>query len=73
MPWVQATYAVGGNPEPDWYLGRPVRGAEVTDVYAFELFVIEGPIFANIRINILIFILKFIMPTYYVDRGCPTV
>jgi hypothetical protein len=43
---------------------------EVIDGYAFELFVIDVPIFANIRINILILILKFTMKIYAFDRGC---
>jgi hypothetical protein len=39
-------------------------GAEVADVYTFELFAPKVPILANIRINILIIILKFIMKIY---------
>jgi hypothetical protein len=48
----------------------PCLGAEVMDMYAFELFAIKLPIFANIRINILTFILKFTMKTNDFDRGC---
>jgi hypothetical protein len=51
----------------------PLVDAEVAGVYTFELFAIKVPIFANIRINILTFILKFTMPIYDFDRGCQTI
>jgi hypothetical protein len=55
---------------PDRYPETPLGIAEVLDIYAFEVFVIEVPIFARIRINILTFILKYIMQIYDFGRGC---
>jgi hypothetical protein len=49
-----------------------VLGAGGIVAYTFELFVIDAPIFANIRINILITITYIHMHIFSVDRGCRT-
>ncbi len=63
---------INRNSKTDQHSRVPLVGAEVADTYTFKLFAIKVPIFANIRINILIFILKFVMKIYDFDRGCQT-